>query len=48
MSDQTIYPLVIDPKETTAIWGGDALVMTTHRQLEVRDVHTGKIRWALE
>lgn len=27
---------------------GDALVMTTHRQLEVRDIHTGKIRWALE
>ena len=26
----------------------DALVMTTHRQLEVRDIHTGKIRWALE
>jgi outer membrane protein assembly factor BamB len=27
---------------------GDTLVMTTHRQLEVRDIHTGKIRWALE
>jgi outer membrane protein assembly factor BamB len=27
---------------------GDTLVMTTHRQLEARDLHTGKIRWALE
>ena len=26
MSDQSIYPLVIEPKETAAIWGGDALV----------------------
>lgn len=26
MNDQSIYPLVIEPKETTAIWGGDALV----------------------
>jgi mannose-6-phosphate isomerase len=26
VSDQSIYPLVIDPKETKAIWGGDALV----------------------
>lgn len=28
MSDQTIYPYVIEPKETPAIWGGDALVTT--------------------
>jgi outer membrane protein assembly factor BamB len=27
---------------------GDTLVMTTHRQIEARDIHTGKIRWALE
>ncbi|HET9029912.1 MAG TPA: type I phosphomannose isomerase catalytic subunit [Candidatus Aquilonibacter sp.] len=25
-SDSSIYPLVIEPKETPAIWGGDALV----------------------
>ncbi|MGR4065810.1 MAG: type I phosphomannose isomerase catalytic subunit [Vulcanimicrobiaceae bacterium] len=27
MSDETIYPYVIEPKETQAIWGGDALVL---------------------
>ncbi|HEY1729297.1 MAG TPA: type I phosphomannose isomerase catalytic subunit [Candidatus Baltobacteraceae bacterium] len=26
MNGQTLQPLVIEPKETTAIWGGDALV----------------------
>lgn len=26
MSDQQLYPYVIEPKETQAIWGGDALV----------------------
>lgn len=26
MNGQSIYPLVIEPKETPAIWGGDALV----------------------
>lgn len=27
MSTQPIYPLIIEPKETAAIWGGDALVL---------------------
>ena len=31
MADEAIYPYLIDPKETPAIWGGDALVKHFHK-----------------
>ena len=31
MSDQAMYPYLLQPKETAAIWGGDALVTKYHK-----------------
>lgn len=31
MSDESIYPYLIEPKEAPAIWGGDALVKRFHK-----------------
>lgn len=34
VSDESIYPYLIDPKETPAIWGGDALVKHFHKKAD--------------